>query len=149
VGYYSVTLSVEPATSNGDRQSKWWLTLVYGPQDDDDKAVFLEELVAIRDARAGPWAITGDFNLILNEADKSNERIDRANPHRFRRTVATLELQDMHLHGRCFTWSNERERPTLVRLDRVLISVDWDEKFLNAHLHGLGCDASDHCPLLL
>jgi len=132
-----------------DGQSKWWLTSVYGPQDDGDKAVFLEELEAIRDACAGPWAITGDFNLILNEADKSNERIDRANPHRFRRTVATLELQDMHLHGRCFTWSNERERPTLVRLDRVLISVDWDEKFLNAHLHGLGCDASDHCPLLL
>ena len=59
--------------------------------------------------------------------------------------MATLELQDMHLHGRCFTWSNERERPTLVRLDRVLISI----KFPNAHLRGLGSDASDHCPLLL
>jgi len=132
-----------------DGQSKWWLTSVYGPQDDGDKAVFLEELEAIRDACAGPWAITGDFNLILNEADKSNERKDRTNLRRFRQTVATLELQDMHLHGRCFTWSNERERPTLVRLDRVLISVDWDEKFPNAHLHGLGCDASYHCPLLL
>ena len=62
-----------------DGQSKWWLTSVYGPQDDGDKAVFLEELEAIRDACAGPWAITGDFNLIPNEADKSNERIDRAN----------------------------------------------------------------------
>jgi hypothetical protein len=26
--------------------------------------------------------------------------------------VAKLQLQDLHLHGRCFTWSNERERPT-------------------------------------
>lgn len=37
----------------------------------------------------------------------------------------------------------------MVRLDRVLISVDWDEQFPNAHLRALGTDASDHSPLLL
>ena len=63
--------------------------------------------------------------------------------------MAALELQDLHLHGRAFTWSNERENPTLVRLDRVLVSMDWEELFPNAHLQGLGSDASDHCPLLL
>jgi len=36
-----------------------------------------------------------------------------------------------------------------MRLDRVLVSMDWDETFPNSHLHGLGSDASDHCPLLL
>jgi exonuclease III len=123
--------------------------VVYGPQEDCDKAIFLEELEAIRDACSGPWAITGDFNLILNEADKNNDRIDQANLRRFRRTVDNLGLQDLHLHGRCFTWSNERDSPTLVRLDRLLVSIDWDEKFSNAHLRGLGSDASYHCPLLL
>lgn len=93
--------------------------------------------------------MTGDFNLILNEADKSKDRIDRVNLRRFRRAVSSLELQVLHLHGRCFTWSNERENPTLVRLDRVLVSIDWDALFPNAHLRGLGSDASDHCPLLL
>jgi hypothetical protein len=39
--------------------------------------------------------------------------------------------------------------PTLVRLDRVLVSIDWDEMFPNSHLRGLGSDASDHYPLLL
>jgi hypothetical protein len=29
------------------------------------------------------------------------------------------------------------------------VSVDWDEKFPNSHLRGLGSDASDHYPLLL
>ena len=61
-------------------------------EDDGDKALFLEELEAIRDACHGPWALTGDFNLILNEADKSNDRVDRASLRRFRRTVAALEL---------------------------------------------------------
>ena len=146
VGCYSVTVAVKPATNAAPN---WWLTAVYGPREDRDKAIFLEELEAIRDACQGPWAVTGDFNLILNEEDKSNDRIDRANLRRFRRTVAALELQDLHLHGRAFTWSNERENPTLVRLDRVLVSMDWEELFPNAHLQGLGSDASDHCPLLL
>jgi hypothetical protein len=41
------------------------------------------------------------------------------------------------------------EHPTLVRLDRVLVSIDWDSLFPNAHLRGLSSDASDHCALLL
>jgi hypothetical protein len=40
-----------------------------------------------------------------------------------------IELSEVHLMGRRFTWSNEREAPTLVRLDRVLASVDWEELF--------------------
>jgi mannosylglycoprotein endo-beta-mannosidase len=149
IGCYSVTVSVQPAGGAADVANTWWLTAVYGPQEDAHKLLFLEELEAIRDQCSGPWAVTGDFNLILNEADKSNDRIDRANLRRFRRTVARLELLDLHLHGRCFTWSNERENPTLVRLDRVLVSAEWESLFPNAHLRGLGSDASDHCALLL
>lgn len=148
VGCYSVTVRLRTPT-NSESNSSWWLTSVYGPQEDAEKVVFLEELEAIRDACPGPWALTGDFNLILNEADKSNHQIDRANLRRFRQCVANLHLPDLHLHGRCFTWSNERDNPTLMRLDRVLVSMDWDETFPNSHLRGLGSDASDNCPLLL
>lgn len=147
LGCFSVTVAVQDALA--PEGEKWWLTSVYGPCEDGDKAIFLEELEAIRDLCAGPWAVTGDFNLILNETDKSNDRIDRANMRRFRRTVHELGLQDMHFHGRLFTWSNKRLVPTMVRLDRVLISPEWDEQFPNAHLRGLGSDATDHCPLLL
>jgi hypothetical protein len=149
IGCYSITVSVQPVGGAADVANTWSLTAVYGPQEDAHKLLFLEELEAIRDQCSGPWAITGDFNLILNEADKSNDRIDRANLRQFRRTVARLELLDLHLHGRCFTWSNERENPTLVRLDRVLVSTEWESLFPNAHLRGLGSDASDHCALLL
>jgi hypothetical protein len=38
---------------------------VYGPQEDADKILFLQELEDIRDACPRPWALTGDFNLIL------------------------------------------------------------------------------------
>jgi len=122
VGCFSITVKVHTGT---DAVSPpWWLTVVYEPQDDGDKLLFLEELSAIRDACAGPWAVIGDFNLILHEEDKSNGTINRRNLNRFRQTVSELELVDIHMHGRCYTWSNERRSPTLVRLDRALVSLD-------------------------
>jgi len=63
--------------------------------------------------------------------------------------VTELELIDLHLHGRRYTWSNERRSPTLVRLDRALVSLQWEALHPDCHLLALSSDASDHCPLLL
>lgn len=92
VGYYSLTIRVRPAEQQGDGDGSWWLSSVYRPHDDNGKVLFLEELEAIRDPCPGPWAICGDFNLILNEADKNNERINCTNLSRFQRKVTDLEL---------------------------------------------------------
>jgi hypothetical protein len=81
----------------------WWITTIYGPQDETGKGLFLEELEVVQDQCPGPWAIIGDFNLILDEADKSNSRINRRTMRAFRQTMATLQLLDIHLHGRRYT----------------------------------------------
>nr|TKW10689.1 hypothetical protein SEVIR_6G182800v2 [Setaria viridis] len=104
---------------------------------------------AIRDACPGAWLIIGDFNLILEESNKNNARINRRNLRNFRHTVAMLELLDLHLHARSYTWSNEQDSPILIKLDHALVSVDWEEQFPNCFLQALSSDASDHCPLLL
>jgi exonuclease III len=91
LGCFSITVRIR-LLGQADHNSDWWLSCVYGPQEDNDKALFLEELEAIRDACHGPWAVCGDFNLILSEADKNNQRINRANLSRFRQTVTNLEL---------------------------------------------------------
>jgi hypothetical protein len=57
---FSVTVRVHIG-ADVERPS-WWLMVVYGPQEDSDKLLFLEELSAIRDACSGLWAIIGDFN---------------------------------------------------------------------------------------
>jgi thiamine monophosphate kinase len=62
----------------------------------------------------------GDFNLIYQAEDKSNSNMDRAMKGHFQCFINNLELHELPLLGRRFTWSNEREAPTLVRLDRVL-----------------------------
>ena len=145
IGCFSLTVKVKVENT----MPQWWLTSVYGPQPDGQKDLFLEELAAIKDSCPGPWLIIGDFNLILSAADKNNQHINRRNLQNFRRTVDELELQDLHLHGRVYTWSNERDNPTLVKLDRALASLDWEEQFPSCHLQALSSDASDHCPLLL
>jgi hypothetical protein len=53
--------SVQFSLENGDA---WWLTVVYGPQGNDNNVAFLQELHNIRTSCAGPWLIEGDFNLI-------------------------------------------------------------------------------------
>ena len=127
----------------------WWLTCVYGPQGDDNNLLFLQELRSIRANCQGPWLLLGDFNLITSVEDKNNRNINRAMMGRFRRLINDLELRDLPLHGRKFTWSNQQEVPTLVKLDRALCSAEWEQLFPNCLLQSEASDGLDHCTLLL
>jgi hypothetical protein len=68
---------------------------------------------------------------------------------RFRGIIDDLQLEELHLSGRLFTWSNGRDQPTLERLDRAFASLEWLEQFSSYHLQCLSSDCSDHAPLLL
>lgn len=140
------SVSVLFRTSGGHQ---WWFTGVYGPQGDAQKVEFMQELRDVHAACIGPWAVAGDFNLIYRAADKNNQNIDRAMMGRFRRLINDLQLCEIDLLGRRYTWSNEREAPTLVRLDRVFCSNEWDAAYPNHFLHTTTIGVSDHCPLIL
>ena len=53
--------------------------------------------------------------------------------------------------GRQFTWTNSLPEPTYEKLDRVLMSTDWEYKFPLVTVRALErIEAlSDHAPLLL
>ena len=68
---------------------------------------------------------------------------------RFRHFLNELELKEIALLGVKYTWSNEREAPTLVRLDRVFATADWEECFPDCILQSSASLISDNCPLLL
>jgi hypothetical protein len=53
------------------------------------------------------------------------------------------------LHGHLFTWSNEREDPTLTRIDKVLATVDWGLVHPDAILQALSSSVSDHAHIHL
>jgi hypothetical protein len=69
----SFSASVQFSSDNGEA---WWLTVVYGPQGNDNKIAFLQELRSIRSQCAGPWLLGGDFNLIYKDEDKNNTNLD-------------------------------------------------------------------------
>lgn len=122
---------------------------MYGPQDREDKLLFLQELQDIRAQCQGPWVVFGDSNLIYREEDKNNPNINRAMMGRFRRCIGYTALKEIPLVGHKYTWSNERDNPTLVKLDRVFCSADWEDMFPRCLLQGAATEGSDHCPLLL
>lgn len=97
----------------------------------------------------GPWAMCGDFNMIYEACDKNNGRLHTGVMRSFRSLLDDLHLDELHLSGRLYTWSNRRDSPTLERLDRVLASIDWLELYPSHHLRCLSSDTSDHAPLLL
>ena len=64
--------------------------------------------------------------------------------------INNLDLKKIELTGRQFTWANSLPEPTFIRLDRVLVSTDWELKFPHAMVRALTREiASDHTPLLL
>lgn len=111
--------------------------------------MFLQELRDVRSMCTGPWLITGDFNLIYRVEDKNNANLDRAMMGRFRRMINDLELHEIELLGRRFTWSNERAALTSVRLDRAFCSSDWESFFPDHLLLSTTVGISDHYPLIL
>lgn len=95
---------------------------MYGPQGDDAKVQFLQELREIRLACQGPWLTLSDYNLIINDEDKNNGNLNLAMMGRFCRLINDLGLKELPLNGRKFTWSNQQDSPILVKLDSFLFN---------------------------
>ncbi|XP_066320066.1 uncharacterized protein [Miscanthus floridulus] len=127
---------------------KWQITVVYGPQGDAAKLQFLQELRSISPPEHNRWLILGDFNLIYQAEDKNNSNLNRRLMGSFKASIDYLHLKEIKLNGRCFTWSNEQDNPTLTWIDRVLCTPEWELIFPACFLHSLSSLMSDHTPLL-
>jgi exonuclease III len=124
----------------------WSATVVYGPQGDAEKLQFLGELRWVKTNVTEKWLVLGYFNLILQAADKSNHNLNRRLMGAFRDLIRDLELKELNLRGRKFTWSNDR---TQTRIDRAFCTTAWDLMLPNVHLQALSSSVSDHSPLLV
>ena len=95
-------------------------------------------------------SLWGDFNIIRGPNEKNNDRYDDRWPSLFNAVINSLDLRELELSGRKFTWANSLPQPTFERLGRVLVSIDWEFKFPRATVQALPREiTSDHTPLLL
>jgi hypothetical protein len=127
----------------------WCLTGVYGPQADQEKIAFLQEISDLRQHMRAAWLIIGDFNLIYRAEDKNNDRVNIRMLNRFKNTIDNLQLAPLELKGRRFTWCNDQQNPTMTKIDHFLASNVWLEIFPRPDLQALASLGSDHCPLFL
>lgn len=132
---FSVTTKVEATTS----VEEWWLTVVYGPQDDHQKLMFLQELRAVSTIVSDRWLVMGDFNMILHPADKSNNNLNRRLMGEFRNLVSDMELRELRLRGRKYTWSND---VTQTRIHRAFCTTECKCMQPKSTLHALSSRGS-------
>ena len=132
-----------------DSEVQYKLTTVYGPADSSRKDAFFAELISQKPPNGMPWLAAGDFNQIYRARDKNKRHVNRSRINRFRATLQSCELKEIHLQNRRFTWSNERKNPTMCKLDLFFCNVEWDTTFSTHLLHALSSSLTDHCPLLL
>ena len=132
-----------------DSNISFLMTAVYGPTRDLLKPAFLRELRRCKPDEGSKWLLLGDFNLIYRARDKNNRNLNQSRMRQFRAALNSCKLREIHLQNRKYTWSNERRRPTMCRLDRVFANESWDLAFEQHGLQALSTSHSDHCPLLL
>lgn len=120
--------------------------MVYGLQGNEDKHDFLWELRTIRAQCAGLWMLVGDFNMIYKDEDKSNSNPNRVLMGHFRRLIDDVAIKVLPLSGHKFTWTSSSlsTSPTLLKLDRVFCSADWEEYFPSCLLQSAASEDSDH-----
>jgi endonuclease/exonuclease/phosphatase family metal-dependent hydrolase len=125
---------------------KWELVVVYGPAQDDRKENFLMELVHMCSHENLPLLLGGDFNI---PSEKNNDRFNTRWPFLFNAVIDDLNLKELQMSGRKYTWANNLATPIFEKLDRILVTTEWEEKFPLSTVQALTREVSDHTPLLL
>ena len=127
---------------------RWTLVAVYGAAQPKLKPDFLADLVRICGDERLPTLVGVDVNIIRRKEEKKNGNFDGRWSLMFNMIIESLNLHEIELTGRQFTWANSLPVPTYEKLDRVLASVEWEQKYPLVR-HAMQRAILDHTPLLL
>ncbi|KAK2413305.1 hypothetical protein QL285_036031 [Trifolium repens] len=99
------------------------------------------------------WCVVGDFNSVRVVEERRGlgevrESSSRAGISDFNNFIAGMELSELPLFGRTFTWTHPNG-VSMSKLDRFLISDGWAGRWQNPVVWALPRDVSDHCPIVL
>lgn len=130
--------------------TRFLVTNVYGPSTDPNKKLeFLQELLNLKSLVKDPWLLMGDFNVVRWMNDRSGALEEFCLMDRFNEIVDLLQLMEVPLQNRNYTWSSKRPEPSFSKLDRLFLSTEWSSRFPSITLHALEMAVSDHVPLIL
>jgi exonuclease III len=127
---------------------------VYSKCDINSKRLLWNNLITCkRGLGGGRWCVVGDFNAVSSLEERVGVNVMEARAVtteiiEFRKFVEDLELLDLPILGRKFTWYQASGR-AMSRIDRMLISDEWSHKWGSVVLWSLPREVSDHCPIIL
>jgi exonuclease III len=127
---------------------EWFLSNIYGPCAAIDKADFINWLYNYDASGFDLWMVVGDFNLMRIPDNRNRPGGNINDMMLFNDVIYHLDLVEIPLKGRAFTWSNMQRNCLLEKIDWVFTCSDWTLAFLNTLAFALSHVVSDHAPML-
>ncbi|XP_045831189.1 uncharacterized protein LOC123922522 [Trifolium pratense] len=123
---------------------------VYSPCNLAGKRKLWEDLLNLRRGDSGEWCIGGDFNAILHLSERKGSSVAtrRSEVNFFREFVDDMELIDIPVLGKKFSWFS-LDGIAISRLDRFLLLEGFLKKNGVKGQWIRDRDISDHCPVWL
>lgn len=69
--------------------------------------------------------------------------------NRFKSVIDDLEIKEIHLHGRLYTWTRDTDNPAMTQIDHIFCTREWEVDNSGCYVQALSSSMSDHCPMLL
>jgi hypothetical protein len=63
--------------------------------------------------------------------------------------IGKFQLKELFISGAKFTWSNKQKHPILVKLDKMLVTYEWEDRFPKCFAWSKAWVGLDHFPLVL
>ena len=127
----------------------WVCSGVYGPHMEESRQQCWEGLSFIRQHWAAPWCIVGDFNAVRFSSERLGCTWFNPGMYSFSDWIDSHNLVNLPLVWGYYTWSSGTTPPSMSRIDRVLVSLDWEAHYLDVMLKLLPRPISDHHPILV
>ena len=131
---------------SADDDFVWAFAGVYGPNSNVDRKFLWEELTGLISWWDLPWCIGGDFNVTRFPSERSRNVRQSSAMSDFSDFISSHGLMDFPLAGGTFTWSNNG---SWSRLNRFIVSPQWEVKFPNLLQKRLNRLCSNHFLILL
>ena len=107
----------------------WACFGVYSPNDNNLRRQMWDELIGIQQLWEVPWCYIGDLNIVRFPSERlGGSRLTTAMEN-FSEFIEELNLIDLPLKGRSYTWSSGSDQPLMYRIDRALVSHDWEDHY--------------------
>ena len=125
----------------------WACSGVYGPNDNNLRGQIWDELIGIQQFWEVPWCYIGDFNIVRFPSERlGGSRLTPAIEN-FSEFIEELSLIDLPLEGGSYTWLSSSDQPSISRIDRVLVSHDWEDHYPDVTQRVLPRPISNHFPI--